>query len=144
MPSADFKISGVLICDDCRFETSGKSILIGVYGNELTFPRPGVNFSFYACLVGQARNNFVLNVIASFEPYNKDKTHAVSKEATLELKYDSPTKGTWVDFLLPIQVTPIHFQSSGKLIVKVKGLGEKSWKRLTEKRVIALELPTEP
>lgn len=112
-------------------------MLIGIYGNELTFARPGLSFDFFTCLVGQARGDFAVNVKVDFA--GDDKSHSGGIEATLELTYDSQEKGQWIDFLLPIKAKPMVFKGSGKLVVKVKAVTEKAWKTVAQRKIIVME-----
>src|SRR3989338_7977746 len=131
MPTSNFRVDHAIICDDFRVENTGKGLMIGIYGNELSFPQPGALFTFFACLLGQAKGPFSINVQIDFVATNK--IHSNSMTAVIDLLYASPEKDKWVDFLLPVGAKPMPINGAGRIVVKAKPVTAKAWKVVTQK-----------
>jgi hypothetical protein len=105
--AADYKILSVMVCDDIRFETNGKEIIIGVYNNTIIVPSLPTVFPLLAFRVAAKLTKTKMGNVTFYlkDPSGKEITAHTIPGRTVETT-DDPA-------LFSLQIGPVVFPLAG-------------------------------
>lgn len=129
MVSSAIEVRGAFACDDIRFETGGKFILIGVYGPDLNVPAfPTIITLRIVALVNLPRGG---ELSFEFRLVNSDGSKIADIKGDLEAM--KMAKG----ILLPMGPFAIHFAKPATFDLQYRSPGGNRWKTIQSWEVAA-------
>jgi hypothetical protein len=118
MPQPSFKFYQALYCDDYRVEVTGKGFVIGLLSNVIFFSEFPITFEFTVCLVGEAKDDFSIEVRTQFIPEHDGKPITIGAEAGGKINELHGRDS--VAIFLPLRKNKIRVDCEGVLITEVR------------------------